>query len=51
MIVGCLFVITLVSFLVYLFIFRNRLEPIVTTGFFSLLSGLIGFFVGSMKTD
>ena len=48
-IVAILFIITLVCFTIYFLSFKGGLSNTITTGFLSLLSGLAGFFVASLK--
>ena len=50
-IVAILFIITIISFLVYFLSFKNNLSNTITTGFISLLSGLGGFFIASLKSQ
>jgi hypothetical protein len=45
-IVGLLFVITLIAFVILVCVKKDTTETLIT-GFFSLLSALIGFFAGS----
>lgn len=48
-IVALLFTLTLISFLIYLAMFNDKLSESITTGFISLLSALVGYFVASLK--
>lgn len=50
-IVGLLFLFTLVAFLLYMYIFKDKLSDTITTGFIGLLSGLAGFFAASFKSE
>lgn len=50
-IVAILFVFTLIAFLIYIGMFKDKLSESITTGFISILSGLAGFFVASLKSS
>jgi hypothetical protein len=50
-IVAGLFFVTLVGFVIYMIVFKEKLSDMITTGFISILSGLGGFFAASLKAD
>ncbi|HCW07255.1 MAG TPA: hypothetical protein DGG95_07820 [Cytophagales bacterium] len=50
-IVAILFLFTLCAFLLYIYLFKDKLSDTITTGFISLLSGLAGFFAASFKNN
>lgn len=50
-IVGALFTMTFIGFMVYICVFRDKLSDTLTTAFVGLLSSLIGFFIGSIKSN
>lgn len=50
-IVAALFLITIICFTIFFLNFKSNLSNNITTGFISLLSGLAGFFVASLKSS
>lgn len=50
-IVALLFLFTLGAFLLYMYLFKEKLSDTITTGFIGLLSGLAGFFAASLKSE
>lgn len=49
LIVGTLYIVTLIAFIIFICLNANKNLPIemIITGFFTIMSGLIGFFAGT----
>jgi hypothetical protein len=46
LIIGLLFIVVFIGFIIIVCV-KSTVDPIIYTGFFSILSGLIGFFTGT----